>query len=378
MFQHTLKTFQKTVFSAALGGIVALPVTALAVTDAEFQALQDQLNALADQLDANTSRSGDTQIGGYGELHYNNLSNATGPRTKELDLHRFVLFVNHQFSSDIRLFTEFEIEHSVAGEGQNGEVEIEQAYIQFDLNDNAQLNMGLFLLPVGILNETHEPGTFYGVERNPVEKNIIPTTWWEGGAMFSAQYDSGISYDLALHSGLAVDPSSVDLRGARQKVSEAPADNLAVSARIKFTGLAGLELAATLQLQDDISQDSTDNVGGATLLESHAIWNTGPVTLRALYARWDVDGSGAEALGKDVQDGGYVEAGYKFNARHGVFVRHNVWDNGGTTADTEKSQSDIGYNYWPHEDVVLKVDYQAQDDNAGDHDGINLGLGYQF
>ncbi|MDT8452119.1 MAG: porin [Gammaproteobacteria bacterium] len=369
--------FNKTVLTLALGAM-SISSAAVAVTDAEFKAMQAQLNAMADQIDAGTTQGSDTQVGGYGEMHYNNLNDANGSREKKIDFHRFVLFVNHQFNSDIRLFTEFEVEHALAGKGKPGEVEIEQAYIQFDLTERTQLNAGLFLLPVGILNETHEPGTFYGVERNPVEKNIIPTTWWEGGAMLSGRFDSGVSYDVALHSGLQVDPATVSLRSGRQKVAEAAADNLAASARLKYTGVAGLELAATLQIQDDITQDSSDAVDGATLLETHAIWNTGPVTLKALYARWDIDGTGAEALGKDVQDGGFVEAGYKINPRHGVFVRHNIWDNGGTANDTQKTQTDVGYNFWPHEAVVVKVDYQSQDANAGDGDGINIGLGYQF
>jgi hypothetical protein len=370
MFRHTLSV-------ALLGSIAPLSGTAQAVTDAEFEALQNQLNALADRVESSPQNS-HTQIGGYGELHYNNLSNGTGPRHKELDFHRFVLFVNHDFSSDIRFFSEFEIEHSIAGESQNGEVEIEQAYVQFDLNEETQLNAGLFLLPIGILNETHEPATFYGVERNPVEKNIIPTTWWEGGAMLSGHNDSGVSYDVALHSGINVDPATLNIRDGRTKVSQAPANNWAMTGRVKYTGVAGLELAASLQVQDDLSQDSTDNVDGAALLETHMVWNTGPITLKALYAHWRIDGAGAEALGKDIQDGAYIEAAYKLNPSHGVFVRHNVWDNGGVANDTQKAQTDIGYNYWPHQDVVIKLDYQAQDENAGDSDGVNVGIGYQF
>ncbi len=198
---------RKALTLAAAGGIASFSANTLAVTDAEFEALQNQLNALADRVESGPSET-DTQIGGYGELHYNNTGDGSGQRKKELDFHRFVLFVNHQFNSDIRFFSEFEIEHSIAGEGQNGEIEIEQAYVQFDLDEETRLNAGLFLLPVGILNETHEPTTFYGVERNPVEKNIIPTTWWEGGAMLSGHNDSGVSYDIALHSGIDVDPVS--------------------------------------------------------------------------------------------------------------------------------------------------------------------------
>lgn len=129
---------------------------------------------VVDQQAREASHAGDTRIGGYGELHYNNLDSG-----KEIDFHRFVLFFNHEFSEDIRLFSELEVEHSIAGDGQNGEVELEQAFIEFDLKDGLSAKAGLFLLPIGILNETHEPTTFYGVERNDVESIIIPSTWWE-------------------------------------------------------------------------------------------------------------------------------------------------------------------------------------------------------
>lgn len=369
-------TIKNTLFSAITFSL-ALP--ALAVTDEQFQALQEQFNQLADQVEENSKGGPNaTTVGGYGELHYNNWSNAQGTDKKELDLHRFVIFINHEFNDTTRFFSEFEIEHGLVkdtDDGSNGgEVEVEQAYVQFDIDDNMKANAGVFLIPVGILNETHEPPTFYGVERNPVEKNIIPATWWEGGAMLSAHYDSGISYDVALTSGLA---GGTNIRGGRQKVSNASANNLAATARIKYTGVRGLELAGTVQLQDDMTQDTSDNIDSATLIETHARWNIADLTLTGLYARWDIDGDGASSTQKDVQDGAYIEAAYKIHPKFGIFVRQNEWDNGGA-GDTSKSQTDVGFNYWPHENVVLKADYQAQNDIAGDFDGFNLGIGYQF
>ena len=188
--------------SALVGAITfALSQPVLAVTDEEFKVLQEQFNQLADQVEENSkSSTSNTTVGGYGELHYNNLSNGKGTDKKVLDLHRFVIFVNHEFNDDIRFFSEFEIEHAFisdnndgSGNTSPGEVEVEQAFVQFDIGENTNVDAGVFLIPVGILNETHEPPTFYGVERNPVEKNIIPVTWWEGGAMLSGHYDSGFS-----------------------------------------------------------------------------------------------------------------------------------------------------------------------------------------
>jgi len=370
---------------ALVGAIsFALSSPALAVTDEEFKALQDQFNLLVEQVEnnSNSSVSSDTTVGGYGEIHYNNLNDGNGNNKKEIDFHRFVLFVNHQFNDNIRFFSELEVEHGTIADTDDGSsagsVAIEQAYVQFDLNESTKTNAGILLVPVGLINETHEPPTFYGVERNVINRFILPTTWREGGASLTGNYDSGISYDFAIHTGL---DGGTNIRGGRQKVSEAKANNLASTIRVKFTGISGLELAGTLQYQDDMTQDSSDGIGNATLLESHIRWNVADITLTALYAQWDIDvdrSATAEDKEKDTQNGGYIEASYKLNPKFGIFVRQNEWDNGGPADDTSKSQTDIGFNYWPHEDVVLKVDYQAQNDIAGDFDGFNVGLGYQF
>lgn len=366
----------------------ALVQPALAVTDEEFNTLKEQFNQLADQVDENSQSTGsNTTVGGYGELHYNNLTGPDGKRKKVLDLHRFVIFVNHEFNDNIRFFSEFEIEHAFiadnndgSGDTSPGEVEVEQAYVQFDVGEDSNIDAGVFLIPVGILNETHEPPTFYGVERNPVEKNIIPATWWEGGSMFTSRFDSGFSYNVALTSGLA---DGTSIRGGRQKTAKATANNLAVTARAQYTGISGLTLSSTAQYQDDMTQDTTDEIGSATMIEAHAIWNVADFTLTGLYANWDIDvGTNAaqEDKDKDSQDGGYLEASYKLNPKWGVFVRQNEWDNGGA-GDTKQSQTDIGVNFWPHENVVIKADYQTQsndDDTVDEFDGFNLGVGYQF
>ena len=325
-----------------------------------------------------------TSIGGYGELHYNNLSGKGGASDKdEIDFHRFVLFFGHEFTDSIRFFSELELEHSLAGEGKEGEVELEQAYIDFDLNDHHTARAGLFMLPIGIINETHEPPTFYGTERNPIEKNIIPATWWEAGAGLHGQLGHGLSYDVYVHSGLAV-PNSFNIRSGRQKVSEAKANDPAATARLKYTGIPGLEIALTAQHQQDMGQGLVDGLDSGNLIETHAVWSTGPFTLKALYAAWDIDGSAVEAAGADKQKGFYLEPSYRLSEKFGVFARFNQWDNkagsnSGSAKDSEKEQWDLGVNYWPHEDVVIKADYQYQNNDDGkDQNGLNIGIGYQF
>ena len=95
---------------------------------------------------SSTSAFANTSIGGYGELHYNNIKNNNGDDKKEIDFHRFVLFIGHEFSDKLRFFSEFELEHSLAGEGKNGEVELEQAYVEYDYSDAITAKVGLFLV----------------------------------------------------------------------------------------------------------------------------------------------------------------------------------------------------------------------------------------
>jgi len=339
-----------------------------------------KLNATADQIDVNTEGSlfSNTTIGGYGELHYNNYED----KDAKVDFHRFVLFFGHEFSDTVRFFSEFELEHSIAGDGKAGEVELEQAYVEVDINEGLSSKVGLFLIPVGIINETHEPPTFYGVERNGVEKNIIPATWWEAGVAFNYKPAGGVSIDGAVTSGLNVG-DDFKIRGGRQKVAKATAENLAYTGRVKYTAIAGLELAATLQYQTDITQGGDNfeapiDTAAATLLEAHAIYQVNDFTVRALYARWDIDGEEAKALGRDEQTGWYVEPSYQVNEKVGVFARYSEYDiNAGNSASTTVESTSVGVNYYIHENVVIKADYEDLG-GASDSKGFNLGFGYQF
>jgi hypothetical protein len=324
-----------------------------------------------------------TTLGGYGELHATMLENqANGESSNSLDLHRFVLFFGHDFNDRLRFNSEVELEHAVSGGDAPGEVEIEQAYVEYDWADRHSLRAGVFLIPVGILNETHEPPTFYGVERNPVEKNIIPTTWWEGGLYFTGGFADAMRYDFAAHSGLfTTADDNYTIRAGRQKTAKAKFDSQAFTGRLRWLGVPGLELSASVQYQQDITQETDPLAGGAWLYTGHVAWQHQGFGLRALYAHWSLDGIGPELIGADRQDGWYIEPSWRFNEHWGIFARYNRWDNlAGSEADTEYTQWDVGVNYWLHPNVVFKLDYQDQDTAPGSKelDGWNLGVGYQF
>ena len=337
-------------------------------------------------------------IGGYGEAHYNNLSaDESENDLKEADLHRFVIFLNKDFTDDLRFVSEVEIEHGgveADGDPLDGEVEVEQAYIEYDITDNSQVRGGVYLVPVGILNETHEPPTFYGVERNDVENIIIPTTWWEVGVGGTHRFgDSGFSADLALHTGLEIPTSGSStgrIRSGRQKASNADAENLAGTGRLKYTGIPGLELAASLQYQSDAAGGGVDTpdrterdlIDDAILYSLHGIYNYGPFALRALYAEWDIDGDLDELEGDpSEQDGWYVEPSFKPLDWIGFYGRYE--DIEGARLRDQFDQWEVGFNIWPHENVVLKADWRDREhdkrsEKGRNFDGFDLGIGYMF
>jgi len=350
-------------------------------TDAKVEAVAEVVESGSSQI-AKTSR---TTISGYGELHYNNLSaQDTSHDLESVDFHRFVLFFGHEFNDKTRFYSEFELEHSLAGDGAPGEVELEQAFVEFDLKPGLYAKAGLFLIPVGLLNETHEPPTFYGVERNNVESIIVPSTWWEAGAGLNGRWGSSWNWDLALTSGLQIPTTGSNafrIRSGRQKVAKAIASDGAITGRLRYLGMTGLQAAVTMQYQFDPSQAANDGLDDGTLLEAHIDYQRGAFGLRALIAHWDFSGDAVEAAGADKQTGWYIEPSYRLNNKLGFYTRFEEVD---AARDSDQfSQWELGLNWWPSENVVVKFDYRDRshdlDSERGrNFTGFDIGLGYSF
>lgn len=366
---------------------------------AKVLAQEKKIEALADRQLASHSFAERTEVGGYGAIHYNNFDDADD----QVDFHRFVLYFGHEFNDDWRFFSELEIEHAfletteveVDDDGDGvievgelevertpGEVELEQAWVERDLGVRHALRLGLDLIPVGIINPTHEPTTFYGVERNRVESVIIPTTWREAGAkLIGRPGPAGLSYTLFLHSGLGLEAEpDFEIGDGRQHVAEATANDWAATGRIRYTAVPGLELAASLQYQQDVTQQEGDGLEEALLYEAHAILERGPFGLRALYAEWDFNGAVAEANGRDRQFGWYIEPSVKVLPQLGLFARYGELEE---VEDLGEENTTVGLNYWPIRQIVLKADYQWREQelpggDSVDIDSFNLGMGYVF
>src|SRR5882672_3151964 len=250
-------------FTAVAGAATPEELEAkLQVLVAQVQALQGEVAALKAQQNAPAPAalaasaapaSGAPALSwfGYGEINYSRPddSNATSA-----DVGRFVLGTSYSFDDKTRLVSELEVEHAVASSDDSGEVEVEQAYIERQLSDATYTRFGLFLIPSGMLNESHEPTRYYGVFRNTVETAIIPSTWREIGASVQGTTAGGFRWNVGLTTGSrlsAWDATSSEgiespLGAIHQEGQLALAKDLSGFFATNYTGIPGLRLGASI------------------------------------------------------------------------------------------------------------------------------------
>ncbi len=190
----------------------------------------------------NTENQKKLHFGGYGQIDYNQPLDKDYYRNGKMDVHRLILFAGYKFNSKTKFITEIEFEHV-------SEVYIEQAYLDYQLFDNMSVKGGLLLIPMGIINEYHEPPSFNGVERPNVDKVIVPTTWREIGLGVDGRINTAfLRYQLYLVNGFngyddaGVFKGSNGLRSGRQKGAESYISSPNISAKIDYSGISGLKL----------------------------------------------------------------------------------------------------------------------------------------
>ena len=340
-------------------------------------------------------------IGGYGELHYNDHETDGGSKSKKADAHRFVLFFGYDYNEKVRFRSEFELEHGLTcdkntdtdtADGSTtdpqtcpGEVELEQMYVEIDLTDQTSTKAGVILVPVGIMNENHEPPTFYGVERNDVEKYLIPATWWAAGVSITHKMSNGITLEAMVSEGLKGSTSGY-IRGGRQKSAEADASDLAYTARLTYTGMPGLKASLFYNHQSDFTQDSSDNIEEMDLYGATAIYNFGDgFEVRALHVQADFSGkdeSGAFFTnGFDEHQGTFFEVS-KRTGNLGIYANQSIVS--GEKVSRQYTVQTAGFSFWPQgTNTVFKInyydkDYSSESLNSSDTDGFDIGMGYEF
>ena len=345
---------------------------------------------------------------GYGEVNYSRPSDDS--ENAVADVGRFILGAGYRFDDRTRFNSEVEIEHAVSSADDEGEVEIEQAYVEHAIGESTYAKIGLFLIPSGLLNEYHEPNRYYGAFRNFVETKIIPTTWREGGFALQGNTAGGLRWDAGITTGFNVskwDPESDEaledgpLDAIHQELSLARAADFSVFGALNYTGVPGLRIGGSV-FTGDSSQDQPgfDN-NRVTLTEAHVRYSPGPWELSALYALGrisDTAGPNADffaAGGTLIPEeffGWFLEGAYRGfrGERYGItpFVRYEQFNTASdysvagltsappTPDDTEAWTAGFTFDLAPG--VVIKGDYIAfPDDDEGD-DRTELSLGYAF
>jgi hypothetical protein len=372
--------------------------------------------ASAIAADSGVSRPSEpaTVLFSYGELNYNRPTNST--KDTQFDLHRFVLGFQHRFDERTKVVTELEVEHAVASRDDDGEVEVEQAYVERTLNQTWSAQGGLFLIPAGLLNEKHEPTHYYGVERNFVETAIIPSTWREGGLQIVGNFDNGLKWQTGISTGFNLnkwDAGSEDgpgegasspLGSVHQELQFAKAHDLSFFTALNWRGVPGLQLGGSI-FSGNSTQAAAVTTARVTLWDLHARWTPGRWDLAALYARGTISNTaalnqqfiGSPTLIPKSFDGWYAQAAYQLWVHNDYvltpFVRYEEFNTGRAFADlgqgltpdameTEKVWT-VGANFMVSPGVVLKADYQhfRPKDNPNQPDlgnRIDLGLGWSF
>ena len=350
-------------------------------------------------------------IGGYGEFIFQSFSGSrqngepSGLRN-EADLARAVLYFGYKFDDRWILNTEIEAEHAVTASDKGGEVEVEFAYLDYLFSGPLRARAGLLLIPMGLINELHEPPTFLGVLRPDVEQRLIPTTWRELGAGLYG--DSGrFSYRLYGVNGLnSAGYSAEGIREGSQEGSEAAAENWAVTGRLDWTPFSGAFLGASF-FSGGSDQGRTTPAGLAfsgqtTLFDVHADWKWRGLWLRGLYVHTSIGDATAidEANGFTGDDsvgsrqwGWYLQGGFDvLSLRSGSrasltpFVRYERYDTqaevpAGYLRNLENDATvlTVGAVFKPIEPIALKLDWQQRRNAARTGvDQWNLGLGYLF
>jgi len=325
-----------------------------------------------------------TSVGGYGELHYNKTT--VDNKTKNvLDFHRFVLFYGHQWNEQWSFKAEVELEHNFVKGGQ-GELELEQAFVDYHYDSWLGFQAGVILPSVGLINEKHEPPLFLSVERPEYSKVIIPTTWFGNGIVFYGNY-SNFDYKLTIMEGLIAENISNKngIRNARQKGFKANADDLLYNGRIDYIGINGLKVGLSYTY-NNATGDSINNP--VSLFEGHLKYVKNNLHVigevaNIIYGEGDLQAS----------TGYYVDLGYNVGNLMGAktqiipFVRYSNYNTASSTfqgGDSEKeydkTQWMIGLSVLPISEVVFKVDYSEVEVALTKQKTkyLNLGVGYMF
>jgi len=317
-------------------------------------------------------------VGGYGEIYYSHTDKADGTNSSETQVKRFTTYLGYKFSDNIILNTEVEYEGGgVTASGSGDEVIVEFMYLDFLANKNFNFRVGNMLMPMGLINQQHEPTLFTTVQRPATAKYLIPSTWHESGAMVYGEIAQGIEYKFALTTALQPNDAGGDkwLRKGRGGSFEVQDPKLAAVARVDYTGINGLMAGASLYNDADIM-----------MWDTHVDFKKDAARVYGTYTQT----SRSDTTGTQVKEahGGYLNASYdvlsltNYDTMLPLFIQYEEFTPQAkradeTSAETTKNTS-FGLNFFPHPQVVLKADYVLSKTASNTDKIASLSMGFIF
>lgn len=359
--------------------------------------LQNTYNQTVNRAGMMLTSDNKLNVGGYGQIDFNMPFGGETLYNGTLDVHRLVLLFGYRFNDKLSFVTEIEVEHVK-------EIYVEQAFIDYSFNTYFSLRGGLVLIPMGIINEYHEPTTFNGVERPLIDKYISPTTWRDIGfgatgtiPEVSMRYQAYIVNGLKSYDdGVAYLNGKNGLRGGRQKGAEAIFNFPNFAGRVEYYGMLGLNLGLSgyfgktqSTLFNDIPKNDTyafdqadSSIVGVSMIGFDVRYKRKGFGFRGQMYYCNIDNSGQyneftavdgipNNLGESMY-GYYVEVAYnvfrpitKIKSQLIPFVRFSNYDTEASMADDQFRNEAFnttvittGLGYWIVSQVAVKTDFQ--------------------
>lgn len=384
---------------------------------------QETATAAASTKGALASWAESTAVSSYGEIGYSRPTKAVDKAN--VDVARAVIGISHRFDDRTKMVGEWEWEHAITSSTDSGESEVEQLYVQRDFNIGISGKAGLFLMPVGLINQNHEPTAYYGVFRPDVDTKIVPSTWREVGLGMSGDSSSmGLSWDVGVTTGPNLskwDPSSNEgrVRGPLAAIHGegqfAAAREPSVYGAINWRGVPGLLVGGSV-VTGNIGQHQPGFLGDNSrlwLLEGHARYQIDRLDVAGEFVRGSI--TNTEALNSSFAAsstpnptlvpalfyGGYLQAAYRLWHHDDYtltpFVRYEILNtaagfgslpvSAGGVAQPDENIWTLGTSFFVGDGIVFKADYrQYKNDKSPSSippgftrgDSLNLGVGYSF
>lgn len=362
--------------------------------------------------------NGKLGIGGYGEVHYNQPLTKDIKESGTLDVHRMVMFLGYNFSKKTQFVSEIEFEYAK-------ELWVEQVFLQHKLHKFVNFRAGLMLVPMGIINEYHEPTTFNGVERPVIDNKLSLSTWREIGLGFtgnilpaSLKYQVYIMNGLSGYDGKGIFNGNSALREGRLKGSKAYVNSPSYTGKVEFYGIKNLNIGLSAYFGESQSKLHTKLHNDSINLKIKADSSVIGISMIGFDARYQLKGLEVRAqinytsfsnteqynifsrtagknndLGKSML-GYYIEAGYnvfrhfsKIKEELVPFVRYeyyNTHQSVDNIAVENKSYKNTiittGLSYRLNKNAVIKADMQfIKPDSATESSKtFNAGIGFMF